>query len=282
MSDQTAVLDQMVDDWIGSPSVVFYKLQEALKNPDLSFEDFDSIINTDPSLAARLLRIANSSFYGLDTKVETITHALSIVGIKSVVDIALSTTIANNIKGLSSNLFDMQNFWKHSIACGLAARAIAQSLSKDNLESFYTAGMLHDIGILFMYKTNPKKAEGTLSLCQSKGLPLSQAEDEIFGFNHTKVGALAFKKWGLAPSLIEAVRFHHEPSQAKEYPLEATVLHLADFLVYKMKYNIGENYTVSALDPNLVQKMNMTQSSLSYIRQAVDAQMAETLDIFSA
>jgi len=73
MSSKNAVLDEMVSGWIGSPPVVFNKLQEALNDPDLSFKDFDAIISADPSLTARLLKVSNSSFYGLDTKVETIT-----------------------------------------------------------------------------------------------------------------------------------------------------------------------------------------------------------------
>lgn len=281
MSSKNAVLDEMVSGWIGSPPVVFNKLQEALNDPDLSFKDFDAIISADPSLTARLLKVANSSFYGLDTKVETITHALGVVGVKPLIEMALSTVMVQKLKGISPELLNIQSFWKHNIACGLAARAIAQSLGAGNLEAFYTAGMLHDIGSLIIHQGNPKKAKEILIRCQTEGVPQSHAEKEVFGFSHAQVGALIFKEWDLSPSLIEAVRYHHCPTEAENFPLETSILHVADFLVYKMNYNLGESYPVHPLDPNVVSMTGVTRDSLDYIRQAVNTQMAETLEIFT-
>ena len=200
MSDANATLDEMVSGWIGSPPVVFNKLQEALNDPDLSFKDFDAIISADPSLTARLLKVANSSFYALDTKVETISHALGVVGVKPLVEMALSTVVVQKLKGISSELFNIQSFWKHNVACGLASRAIAQSLGAGNLEAFYTAGMLHDIGSLIIHQGNPKKAKEILIRCQTEGIPQSQAEEEIFGFSHARVGALILRNGGFHPA----------------------------------------------------------------------------------
>lgn len=271
----------MVSGWIGSPPIVFHKLQEALSNPDLSFKDFDAIISADPSLTARLLKVANSSFFGLDTKVETITHALGIVGVKPLIEMALSTVMVQKLKGISPKMLDIQLFWKHNVACGLAARTIAQNLGCPNLESYYTAGMLHDIGSLIIYQGSPKKAQEILFRCRSEGLPQSEVEEEVFGFSHARVGALIFKEWGLAPSLIESVRYHHYPTQAQEFPLETAVLHVADFLVYNMKYNIGEGYAIHPVDPSVVKMTGVTRETLGYIHQAVNSQMAETLEIFT-
>jgi len=281
MSNSSAVLDEMVSGWIGSPPLVFNKLQEALNDPDLSFKDFDAIISADPSLTARLLKVANSSFYALDTKVETITHALGIVGVKPLIEMALSTVMVQKLKGISPEMLDVQSFWKHNVACGLASRTIAQNLGAGNLEAFYTAGMLHDIGSLIICQGNPKKAREILSWCKSEGLTQSEVEEEVFGFSHARVGALIFKEWGLSPSLIESVRYHHCPSQAENFPLETAVLHVADFLVYKMKYTLGNSYAIHPLDPNMVRMTGVTRESLGYIRQAVHAQMAETLNIFT-
>ncbi len=281
MSTKNAVLDEMVSGWIGSPPLVFHKLQEALNDPDLSFKEFDAIISGDPSLTARLLKVANSSFFGLDTKVETISHALGIVGVKPLIEMALSTVMVQKLKGISPDMLDIQSFWKHNVACGLAARTIAQGLGKDNLEAFYTAGMLHDIGSLIIYQGSPKKAREILTRCRSEGLLQSDVEEEVFGFSHARVGALIFKEWSLAPSLVEAVLYHHNPSQAENFPLETAVLHVADFLVYQMKYNLGEGYAIHPLDPSVVQLTGVTKDSLDYIRQAVHAQMVETLDIFT-
>lgn len=271
----------MISGWIGSPPVVFHKLQEALNDPNLSFKDFDAIISADPSLTARLLKVANSSFYALDTKVETITHALGVVGVKPLIEMALSTVMMQKFKGISPSVLDIQSFWKHNIACGLASRAIAQNLGAGNLEAFYTAGMLHDIGFLIICQGNPQKAQEIIARCKFEGLPQSQVEEEVFGFSHARVGALIFKEWGLSPSLIEAVRYHHNPTQAENFPVETAVLHVADFLVNNMKYTVGDNYTIPKLNPAVVSMTGVTRDSIGYIRQAVNTQMMETLEIFT-
>lgn len=281
MSSANATLDEMVSGWIGSPPVVFNKLQEALNDPDLSFKDFDAIISADPALTARLLKVANSSFYALDTKVETISHALGVVGVKPLIEMALSTVVVQKFKGLSQEVLDIQAFWKHNIACGLASRAIAQSLGAGNLESYYTTGMLHDIGFLIICQGNPKKAREIVVRCKLEGLPQVQVEEDVFGFSHARVGALIFKEWGLSPSLIEAVRYHHAPTQAENFPVETAILHVADFLVDNMKYTVGDNYTIPALDTSVVSMTGVTRESLDYIRQAINTQMAETLEIFT-
>ena len=281
MGNPNKVLDELVSGWIGSPPLVFNKLQEALKDQDLSFKDFDAIISADPSLTARLLKVANSSFYALDTKVETITHALGVVGVKPLVEMALSTVMVQNLKGISPDVLNIQSFWKHNVACGLASRAIAQSLGAGNLEAFYTAGMLHDIGSLIIFQGNPKKAREILSRCRSEGLPQSVVEEEVFGFSHARVGAMIFKEWGLSPSLVESVRYHHHPTQAENFPLETAVLHVADYLAYKMNYNLSDEFPVHPIDSNVVSMTGVTKDSLNYIVQSVNTQMAETLDIFS-
>jgi HD-like signal output (HDOD) protein len=281
MSNSNTVLDEMVSGWIGSPPLVFNKLQEALNNPDLSFKDFDAIISADPSLTARLLKVANSSFYALDTKVETITHALGIVGVKPLIEMALTTVMVQKLKGVPLGVIDIQSFWKHNVACGLAARAIAQNLGAGNLESFYTAGMLHEIGSLIICQGNPKKARLIFDRCRGEGVPQSEIEEEVFGFSHARVGAMIFKEWGLSPVLVESVRYHHYPTKAENFPLETAILHVADFLVYKMNYTLGKDHAIPALDPSVVHITGVTRESLQYIHQSVNTQMAETLDIFT-
>ncbi len=152
MDKASEIFNEVVADWIGSPPLVYRKLHQAMQNPDTSFEDFSSIISADPSLAVRLLRIANSPFYGLGSKVETIMHALSIVGIEQLKELALATILINQFKGIDRDLVDMQSFWMHSIGCGLAARTIAKNMGERHVEPYYTASMLHDIGILIIYK----------------------------------------------------------------------------------------------------------------------------------
>ena len=281
MNKTKVVLDKMVRRWVSPPPAIIKQLQETLKDPDLPLEKISDLLNSDHDLTARLLKFVNSSFYGLDTKVETITDALGVIGVKPLIEIALSMVMVQKFKGILPGTIDMQSFWKHNVACGLASRVIAQNLGRDNLEAFYITGMLHDIGFMIISQENSKKAQEIITRCKFDGLPQSQAEEEEFGFTHSEVGALIFEKWYLAPSLIEAVRYHHKPTLAKSFPVETAVLHVADYLVDNMKYAVGENYTTLALDSSVLSMTGVTKDSIGNIHGTVNTQLDETLEIFT-
>ncbi len=280
MKRASLILSEVVGDWIGSPPQIYHKLHKAMQDPDVSFGDFSDIISADPNLAARMLRIANSPFYGLDSKVETITHALSIVGIDQVTELALATVMVNQFKGIAKDLVNMQSFWMHSIGCGLAARTIAKNMDERQVEPFYIAGMLHDVGSLIIYKEVPEKAREILTRCKSEGLPLATVEEEILGFTHAQVGAIIFTKWGLPKSLVEAVQYHHRPSKAEEYPLYPAVVHLADVIAYEMDLGTGGEPAIPELDPAAIQRVGLNRSFLTDIQEYVRDQVDETVSLF--
>lgn len=280
MKKASLILNEVVGDWIGSPPVIYHKLHKAMQDPDVSFGDFSDIIGADPNLAARLLRIANSPFYGLDAKVETITHALSIVGIDQVTELALAAVMVQWFKGIPKDLVNMHSFWMHSIGCGLAARTIAKNMDERHVEPYYIAGMLHDVGSLIIYKEIPEKAEEILTRCKNEGLSQSTVEEELLGFTHAQVGAIVFSKWGLPKSLIEAVQFHHFPARAQEHPLYPAIVHLADVIAYEMNLGSGGEPGIPELDPSAVQRVGLNRSFLTDIQDFVRDQVEDTVSIF--
>jgi len=280
MDKVNEIFNEVVADWIGSPPLVYRKLHEAMQNPESTFGDFSNVISSDPSLAVRLLRIANSPFYGLSSKVETISHALGVVGIDQLKELALATILVNRFEGIEKDLVNMQSFWMHSIGCGLAARAIAKKMGEHHVESYYTASMLHDVGSLIIYKEMPDKSREILTRCKSEGLPLSTVEDEILGFTHAEVGALVFANWGLPDSLVEAVKYHHRPSEAKDHPLFPTIVHLADIIAYEMKLGTGGEPTIPVLDPAAIRRTTLTRSFLTDIQDNVRNQVDDAVGLF--
>ena len=140
--------------------------------------------------------------------------------------------------------------------------------------------MVHNLGSLIIYQGNPKKAKKILTRCQSEGLVLSKVEDEVIGFNHAQIGAFLFEKWGLAPSLVEAVRFHHEPSKAREFLLDAAILHTADFITYKMNFGIEKRLILPDVDTEAVRMVDVGLDTLPGIRNAVNRQIEEILSLF--
>jgi HD-like signal output (HDOD) protein len=280
MDKARVIFNEVIADWIGSPPPVYHKLNQAMQDSDASFEDFSDIISADPSLAARLLRIANSPFYGQDSKVETIVHAVGIVGIGHLTELALATIMVNQFKGIDKDLVNMQSFWMHSIGCGLAARTIAKNVGERHVEPYYTASMLHDIGSLIIYKEIPDKAREILTRCKSEGLSLSTVEEEVLGFTHAEVGAIVFTKWGLPGSLVAAVQYHHKPSEAKDHPLFPAIVHLADIIAYEMDLGTGGEPTIPMLDPAAIQRTGLTRAFLTDIQGQVRDQVDEAVSLF--
>ena len=240
-------------DMIGENKIVFslpkiyFELQAALDDPNKTFKDIGKIISYDPALSARLLKIVNSAFYGFPSEIETISHATSIIGRDQLSDLALATLVIYQFRGIPNNLFNMEKFWRHSVACGAAARSIAEFRNEDNVERFYLAGILHDIGRLVIFKKEPALARDAFYKSRENRENIYQSERELMGFDHADVGGELLKAWNLPQRLVEAVACHHQPQTAKNYPVEAAIIHTADYLVHVL--NVGSDAEFS--EPHL-------------------------------
>ncbi len=114
---------------------IYVELQKALDDPDKTFQNLGDIISFDPALSARLLKIVNSPFYGFPSKIDTVSHAISIIGKDQLTDLALATMVIYQFEGIPNNMFNMEKFWRHSVACGVAARSIADFRSEKKMPS---------------------------------------------------------------------------------------------------------------------------------------------------
>lgn len=275
-----AIIDELVGDWIASPPVVYFKFLNALNNPETSFEEYGNIISADPAMSARLLKVVNSPFYGFDSKVETITHALSIVGLQQLNELALASVIASKFDNIPSDLVIMEEFWIHSIACGLASKIIARKRNDPHPEKHYLAGMLHDIGCLILYNKIPDQVREILDECEARGGQLVRQETKYLGFNHADVGGALLKEWLLPESLVEAVLYHHDPIHAKVDTIGATIVHVADVLVHDMKLGRSDRASVPQLDSNAIGEIELTEKFVREVQDEVIAQVEDTVKNF--
>ncbi len=266
-------------DQLGSLPTIFYQINAAVEDPECSFSEIGAIISRDPALCARLLRIVNSSFFGFSAKVETITHAVTIVGMVQLRDLALATAIVNNFDGLPKNAVNMKSFWRHSISVGLAGRVIGIYLKESNPERFYVLGLLHDLGRLLLYLAVPEDMSRVLKLNAEGGL-LHEAESNIMGWDHAEVGGALLRKWNLPAQMVEGVRYHHSPSSAPNFPLEAAITHVADIVVQTLELgSSGERY-VPPLDSKAWDALGLPSSMLPSIVTQVGCQVDDLAEIF--
>lgn len=270
------------DDPVASLPEIFYRLKEAIDDPDSSYKEMGEIIAYDPGLTARLLKIVNSAFFGFPNRIETIPHAISIVGMDQLNDLVLSTTVIGQFKHIPSDLMSMKAFWEHSIACGLAARIIASQRKDSNPERFFVAGLMHDIGRLVICLKAPERAREAILLSKSQNQALHQAELELMGFDHAQVGALLLKIWGLPQAHAAAVEFHHNPTQSTRFPLEAAIVHAADIIINTLKLGWNqENLTFSSMDAGAWEQIQIPEDSLfTNILNIVIEEYEQTARIF--
>lgn len=243
-------LVQGVGDLVTLPDV-FIRINQLVKSPDSTTADIAQAVGQDPAFTVRLLRVANSPYYGLSSTIDTVTKAVAIIGTGQIRNLALSTAVAISFSGLSNKLVSMDNFWRHSLYCGLAARKLARLAGKCDAEALFTAGLLHDIGELVIFNRMPDQAQASLLLVLDSAdeLALYRAEQQTMGFDHAQVGGELARQWKLPPMLEECIAFHHEIESAKRYPRETALVHIANILAQMAEVQTLDTDDVAPIDP---------------------------------
>ena len=269
------------DDQLATLPDIFYKLNAAIEDPDCTFDDIGEIISIDPGLTARLLRIVNSAFYGFSTQVETVTHALTIIGTDQLAQLVLATSVINQFKGIPSDLVDMDSFWRHSISAGLAARSIAALSGEYNVERFFVAGLLHDVGHLVLCAKAPDETGEILKKVEASGKLLWIEEQKTCGFDHAELGGELLKAWNLPDRLVESVCFHHSPAKSKNHPQETAVVNLADSIAYSMKLGSSGEAVIPPLELKSWETIGLPESLyLPMIKEKIEQQFEEVVNVF--
>ena len=258
----------------------FYLLQDAMDDPNSDFVQIGKIISVDPALTLRLLKMVNSAFYGYRNQIETVTHALGVVGTEQLMQLVLATSVVGQFKGIPKDMINMEYFWRHSVACGLVARTINEINSDSDGEKYFVAGLLHDIGRLVMCLKIPDQFRIAMDFASKSGDRWYKAEAKYFGFNLAGVGGALLRAWNLPKRLQESVAHHHNPSAAKNYSHEATVICLADYISHEFTESPDE-FTRGEIDPLLWKKLNLKESThKSMIKEKVYFQLEEVSQVF--
>ena len=213
-----------------SPPAIAVRIIEAVQKEETSFDELAAIITADPALSSRILRVANSSFYALPSKVDSIQRALAVIGSNALKNIALSFVIAGEMRAPAQGAFDYDFFWKRSVTAAVSGDLIAALIGKKSDDVFVTA-LLQDIGVAIMYLSKPDEYAKVLDKKRATGSPIVTAEIDIFGFDHQEIGMAVLKKWGLPPCIYEPVGNHHTcNNESTGNGSPADVLNLSDKL----------------------------------------------------
>lgn len=201
---------------LGSLPAIVYKVFEVMDDPNSTAIHIGKVINDDPALTARLLKLVNSPFYGFTAKVDTVYRAVALIGHKELRSVVVAASAVKVFDGIPSELISMKDFWRRSLGTAVTARVLAAFKREKEIERFFIAGLLHDIGSLLLYLKMPQEMATALQMQQQSSIEISAAEKEVLGYDHTEVGGGLLKQWNLPPQICGSVRYQLEPSKAPE------------------------------------------------------------------
>lgn len=261
---------------------VFIRINQLVEDPNSSIADIAKAVSQDPSFTVRLLRVANSPFYGFSSTIDTVAKAVSVIGTSHIRNLALSMSVARTFAGLPNNLVSMNNFWHHSLYCALTARILARQARKCDPEAVFTAGLLHDIGELIIFNRLPDQAKESLLLVldQVDDLPVYQAERQVIGFDHAQVGGELARQWHLPPLLEECIAYHHSIGEAKRHPRETALVHLANILAQMAELDTLNSGDVSRIDPHAWEITGLDEAVIELVVREAQEEIVEAEKLF--
>jgi HD-like signal output (HDOD) protein len=209
-------LRALVKEITNLPSLptIYRELMQEMQSPQSSLKKAARIVGKDLAMVTKILQLVNSAFFGLRTHVSNPEQAVALLGFDSVKSLVLSMQVFSQFDPATLPAFSLDELWRHALVASTCARRIAkeEAVSQQVLEEAFSAALLHDIGVLVLAANRPEEYRRVIDLMQSKGIPDWEAEREVFGADHAQVGAYLLGLWGLSDGIVEAVAFHHHPS----------------------------------------------------------------------
>jgi putative nucleotidyltransferase with HDIG domain len=252
---------------IPSIPLVLIKIIQTLDADNSSAKELEALIMHDPALAARILRLANSAFYSFPTRVKTISHAITLLGMNLVTSLAIGLNIFDSFtRGSKSEAAHISKLWTHSCGVGVLVREIwiRRGYRAKEGEFAFLCGLLHDLGKVVLFKTYPGHYSSIFAISKSEtDKAISGYEDENYGVDHTVIGEMLAKQWGFPQELVAAIRRHHDPP-SKEMPMVGAVM-LADLLAKELRIGYDGDDGLYQ-DPNGLQpKLEISEAEYKHV-----------------
>lgn len=244
------------------PDIV-QKLITLIQDDRTSASDLSKLISYDQAISLRLLKVANSAYYGFLKEVATIQHAIVILGFDEVKRLSLGIGMINFMSGMSDVSFRLlQDLWKHSVACSLATQIISKKIDVDP-DITTTSALLHDVGKLVLDNVFSNEYRSVMDTVKTESSFALDAEKDIFGFDHADVGLWLCSKWKLPPALILPIAYHHHVENADKLAmLNVSIVHLADIISHKGGMGNYEDATIPPLNESAKEILQVNEDAI--------------------
>ncbi len=244
-----------------------------------SSDELANIIIADPALTARILKIANSSLYGLTKQVESIAQATALIGTQTLKNIALSFVFVNKFQEIDINGFNLDYFWRRSISAAVAAEMISEKIGyRDN--DIFVSALLKDIGVLILFLSDSAAYTEVIDNKRVNGKKTWQAEKEQFGFSHPEVSSHLLDSWNLSDSIHGPILWHHSQTPDEAYKDAAQVLYFAD-KISALYHGTKSNTKSTEVHEGLADKYDLSNESIDELIDTIGEKAREVMDLFS-
>lgn len=237
-----------------------------LRRDDSSVDDCARHLACDPAITARILRLANSSFYGMAGRVATVHDAVILLGRRTLGTLLTTAAVSQQFGALKCPGFDFAAFWRHAFGTAIAAQALATELADDDGQAF-SAGLLHDIGRLALVAHVPAELAATLDLARADDLPLLRAEQQTLGIDHAQVGAMIAEHWQFPPLVVAAILGHHAVGRAgaADGGCDLTdLVQVADAITHALDLSAADDERVPDVELAVWERLRLSQAG--YLR----------------
>ncbi|NDV27968.1 HDOD domain-containing protein [Desulfovibrio sp. JC010] len=258
---------------------IFFKVKEAVEDSKSTAEHIAEVVGLDVGLSTQLLKLVNSPLYGFPSEINNLVRAVALIGGKELCTLALGLSTIGYFKDIPPELIDMRSFWMHSLTCGVFSKVIAEKVDGVGPEMMFTAGLLHDVGRLILFKKMPYSAVQAMLFARENFIPLLEAEDMVLGFNHTQVARCMLEKWNFPAALTEIISSHHAPGKSS-MAKEAAILQIADNLALSVGIAEGGMYVLPGVDEEVWEQLGIDTDILKKIVESYDYQIKELFSNF--
>jgi putative nucleotidyltransferase with HDIG domain len=254
------------------PSVL-KRLSAVIEKPRITIVEISAFISNDPALTTKVLKMVNSAIYGFPGRIASVSHATMLLGLNVIKGLLLGVSVFELMQKTMSGLYE------HSLACAIASRVIAQKKGMKEPEEVSVAGLLHDIGKVILTLEFAKEYEAAMGEAQEKRISIFEAEKNQFNATHADVGSWLAEKWRFPRNLVEVIEFHHRPALAKNAPMEAAIVHMADLLARARGFGFaGENF-VPEINPMAFELLKLSDQDIQDVLQEMEDNMESAEDL---
>lgn len=268
------------DSHLASLPDIFARIMEAVNNPRGSAATMAEVISGDPNLSAKLLRLVNSPHFGLARNVDSLSRAVAMAGSRRLISLAASLSVLTMFKKIPKQYMDMEGFWRHSIACGVAARLLGERTG-ENGDRLFACGLLHDIGRVVMLRSAPSLYLHTLNLARQSKKALHRTEKELWGYDHGRLTGAMLEGWRLPGPIVKAVRHHHSAAATIWENKETACIHVADGLARCLD-PLDSASPMPVLQQAAWDVLELPRSSIATLMEQTGKQTADLITLLNA